>query len=241
MIDGDEPRVLVVTGSNRGLGAAIEALALEQGWKVFGCHRTPPVFPPPESVRLTSIRMDMLDTHSIDRGASEILRQTSHIDFLINNSALSNSSPEVSSDVPGESELGLSATGLHNLFQVNSVAPMLLTSRLLTALRRGRRPLILNVSSVRGSLAQMKEKMKFGYGASKCALNHLTRNLAFHLKGDNVRVIAVHPGWMRTALGGPEAPLDPSDAARALLTMYDSLALQQSGSFLDHRGALMDW
>ena len=101
---------------------------------------------------------------------------------------------------------------------VNAAAPLFLTQALLTPLRAaGRAGRIVMVSSDSGRFTVAKDGVAFPYRMSKAALNMLTLNMAATLAADGILVNAMHPGWMRTGMGGPDAPVAPEQAADTAL------------------------
>src|SRR5690606_22411454 len=132
------------------------------------------------------------------------------IDVLINNAGVSSAGKKLES---------LDAAELQHVMMVNAIAPVLVARALLPNLRAGRRRLIVNITSQLGSIANNTGGSSYGYRASKAALNMLTRSMANELRGEGFTCIAVHPGWVKTDMGGEEAPLAPEESARDLLAL----------------------
>jgi NAD(P)-dependent dehydrogenase (short-subunit alcohol dehydrogenase family) len=127
------------------------------------------------------------------------------------------------------------------VFRVNTVAPVVIAQACAALLRRGREPRIVNVSSDAGSLEKCAGGGAYSYAASKAALNMMTRCLAADLRPDGIVVASVHPGFVRTDMGGPEAPLAPSDTLPSLLRVIDELRLEDSGCFRNWDGTVIPW
>jgi NAD(P)-dependent dehydrogenase (short-subunit alcohol dehydrogenase family) len=126
--------------------------------------------------------------------------------------------------------------------RINALGPMLLARGLLPALRRSGRPRIVNISSQIGSMVVSATMGRdVGYGASKAALNMITIKLAWRLRDDGVIAVAIHPGYLRTAMSGPGADLDPGDAAVQIVDLVDGLSIEQSGMFLCWDGSVHPW
>ena len=232
-------KTIVVTGASRGLGLALVHQAKSLGWNVIACSRSGSTALP---AGVPHVRLDMSSESSVESAAAEILELAPSIEVVVNNAALNNNSSEAGGGQRQGSAASLPFDGMAALFAVNAVAPVLLAGKLLPALRAGERGLVINVSSVRGSIAEISdEKIRYGYGASKAALNHMTRTLAFECKPSGIRVVAVHPGWMRTDLGGPTAPIDPAVTAQSLIELHTTLPPEASGAFIDHHGQPMRW
>ena len=124
---------------------------------------------------------------------------------------------------------------------VNAAAPLFLTQALLGALRGAEpRARIVIVSSDSGRFSVPKNGVSFPYRMSKAAVNMLTLNLASALQPDGILVSAMHPGWMRTRMGGPDAPVDPHQSARLALHLA-TLPGDAPNGRLWEQDAPVDW
>lgn len=229
---------VLITGSNRGLGLAFTKESLSRGDRVFATCRCPDEADDLHALRarypdqLTLLRLDVTDEETIDGSAKEVQSQEGGLDLLINNAGVNPS---------GERPGRLDAETMLHTFHVNAVGPMMVAQRFLDLLRAGDDPKIVNVSSTLGSLTQKSSGGGYSYSSSKAALNMLTRTLAFDLRSDDVIVVAVHPGWVRTDMGGGAAPLDPDESTRGVLQVVDDLTLSDSGKFYTYRGREAPW
>jgi NAD(P)-dependent dehydrogenase (short-subunit alcohol dehydrogenase family) len=229
---------ILITGANRGLGLAFTEESLNRGYRVFATCRHPneandlharrDEYPD----RLTILRLDVTDEGSIDASAREVEAQEGALDLLINNAGVN---PE------GERLGALDAETMLHTYHVNTVGPMQVAQRLLGLLRSGDDPKILNISSTSGSLARKSSGGGYSYASSKSALNMLTRALAFDLESDGIIVVAIHPGWVRTDMGGSAAPLASSDSARGVLDLAKGLTQSDTGSFYNYKGQQPPW
>jgi NAD(P)-dependent dehydrogenase (short-subunit alcohol dehydrogenase family) len=164
------------------------------------------------------VRAMKLDvTSEADRVAAAefIRREFGRLDVLINNAAvnLDQGAGYETSTTPVET--------IRETFETNFFAVVDLTQRLLPLIRKSAAGRIVNVSSAQGSLAQLAPKgspiyatKTFSYDASKTALNSFTLHLAHELRGTKIKVNSIHPGWVRTDMGGELAPLDLVEGAR---------------------------
>ena len=118
---------------------------------------------------------------------------------------------------------------------------MRVTKALLPALRRGDRKTVVNISSQLGSIERNGGGGYYGYRESKAALNMFTRSIAGELASDGFICIAMSPGWVRTDMGGPQAPLSPEQSIRGMLTVIDGLTPAKSGHFWNHDGEELPW
>jgi NAD(P)-dependent dehydrogenase (short-subunit alcohol dehydrogenase family) len=162
------------------------------------------------------------------------------VDVLVNNAGLSAEGLGAAADE--RDVLVLSAEHFMGQMRINALGPMLLARQLLPALRRSARPRIVNISSQVGSMVVgSRVGRDVGYGASKAALNMITIKLASRLRDEGVIAIAVHPGYLRTAMGGANADLDPTEAALQIVDLIEGLTMEQSGTFLRWDGSEHPW
>jgi len=106
----------------------------------------------------------------------------------------------------------------------------------LPLLGRARRPRVVNISSLAGSISAKEDHRHYAYSVSKAALNMLTRGMAAELRGRGITVVAVTPGWVQTEMGGPRAPLTVQESARSLAGTIGRLTEKDAGQFLDRDG-----
>jgi NAD(P)-dependent dehydrogenase (short-subunit alcohol dehydrogenase family) len=198
-------RNVLVTGSNRGLGRAIVEHFARDGARVL-CHaRTE------ERARETADAVggvpvwgDLERADGVRSTAELTLADARELHVLVHNAGVG--SPGGIEDVTREQ--------WERTLAVNAAAPLFLTQALLEPLRTAAPPArIVVISSNSGQFSVPKNGVAFPYRMSKAAVNMLTLNLAAALAADRILVNAMHPGWLRTAMGGPDAPVDPADAA----------------------------
>ena len=202
-------KTALVTGSNRGLGRAIAELFVRDGARVL-CHaRT-------EEKAQTAARevggeaiWGGLETHE---GVLQVARLAASaapdLHVLVHNAGVG-SPGGIDDHTPDQ---------WADVIAVNAAAPLFLTQALLGPLRAaGRLGRIVVVSSDSGQFSVPKNGLAFPYRMSKAAVNMLTLNLAAALADNGILVNAMHPGWIRTEMGGPDAPVAPERAAETAL------------------------
>ena len=229
---------VLVTGANRGLGLEFTRQLLARGDRVIAACRHPgratdltaqaAAHPGPLHV----LPLDVARAASIQELGRETAMLFPGLDLLINNAGVL---------VPGERFGSVSADDLDSSFRSNAMGPLLLTQLLAPLLGKGTRPKVANLSSVMGSIASVREFRSPSYAMSKAALNMATALLARALAPSGVSVIALHPGWARTEMGGPQAEVDPRDAVAGMLRAIDALAPADSGAFRDWQGKPLPW
>ena len=126
-------------------------------------------------------------------------------------------------------------------YAINALGPLRVTEALLPALRRARNAKIVHITSGMGSISDNGSGGFYAYRMSKAALNMVTAKQAQAFADDGVTVITMHPGWLRTDMGGMSADLDPDDAARQILATIERLTHDQSGQFLRWDGTVHPW
>lgn len=238
------PRHCVVTGANRGLGLAFVRLLLERGEHVIASCRQPG-----KAIALNTLagefpgRLHVLPLDVANpKSRTEFIRELplvlgdptdaaqGRIDLLINNAGVLHS---------GERFGHIDAAILEDSFRINAIGPFLLTQALAPFLAGGAR--IANLSSVMGSIAGRSEFRSPSYCSSKAAQNMLTVELAHALRARDIVVLALHPGWVQTDMGGSDATLDIDDSVRGLLQVIDAATSDESGRFLDWHGQPLPW
>lgn len=235
---GTGERVLV-TGANRGLGLEFVRQYAECGARVFAGCRNPDgagflstlVARRPKNVEV--LPLDVTRRESIDAAVSHIaLDGDGSLDIVINNAG---TSPR------GEEFSNLDPTSMAAVFEVNAIAPLIVAQRCYRLLVHSDRPRIVNISSSMGSLTQKESGRHYSYAASKAALNMLTRAAAHDLAPEGVIVVALHPGWVKTDLGGPHAGLTPAESVNDMLAVIDGFTPSHSSRFLTRDGSEHPW
>lgn len=165
------------------------------------------------------LRLDVADPGSIAAAAARLTTMVERLDVLINNAAISPRSPEVPAERANRTLGALEPEGWLAMLRVNTLGPALVTQALLPLLGPG--SVVMHISSRKAALSLPAEEGNYAYTSSKAALNRVARTLARDLAPRGVRTVLVHPGELRTRLGGPDATLDPADIALSLLTLAD--------------------
>lgn len=223
-------KLVVVTGANRGLGLELAKQFTAVGAKVIGTAREPEAATELAATGARVVQLDVSDDASVAAFAKAIGDSPVHL--LINNAGMS-----------GRSLVG-EATRVEiarRIIDVNTLGPMRVTDALLPNLIAADEAIIVNMSSGLGSLAGNTSGGYHGYRESKAALNMYSRSLAADHREDGILAIAVSPGWVRTDMGGSEAPLSPEESVSGLRKVIEGLSPEQSGKFLNHDGTELDW
>jgi NAD(P)-dependent dehydrogenase (short-subunit alcohol dehydrogenase family) len=242
-----DPGSALVTGANRGLGLALsrELLRRLPGRVLLGVRTADDTSGTSEVDELTAaypdrairVLTDYTDAGSLAATAAVV--QPGELRLLVNcgGANVAAGHPRDASKGPVEA---LSPAALTSLYQVNVVGPVLLCQALWSELTRPGR-LVVNISTGRASLAATKDHGSFGYAVTKAALNMATRKLAAELAPHGSAAVAIDPGWVRTRMGGLEAPRTPADAGERLLDVALSAGPELNGRFIDTDGQDLPW
>jgi NAD(P)-dependent dehydrogenase (short-subunit alcohol dehydrogenase family) len=118
----------------------------------------------------------------------------------------------------------------------------MLAELLFPLLEKGHHPIVVNLSSLNGSITRWDRPGKYSYCASKAALNMITKTLSVELRDAGIRVVAFHPGWVRTWMTRNEpAPMEPAESVDGMMRVIEGLSLEDSGGFLDWQGQEVPW
>jgi NAD(P)-dependent dehydrogenase (short-subunit alcohol dehydrogenase family) len=224
---------VLISGANRGLGLCLVQKFAAEGWQVFAAHRAAraahAALP-----NVSWVSLDVQDPDSIARVVRAVEERGAGLDVLINNAAV-NPRPDY------DSPLGdLDFAAMQLAYDVNALGPLRVIQGLLPLLERGQRKLVVNISSEAGSLRHSWRDRSYGYCMSKAALNMQTTILDRALKGRGFNVLALHPGWMRTDMGGANADLDPVESAEGVYQVVQT-ASASTPRFLQHDGKEFPW
>jgi NAD(P)-dependent dehydrogenase (short-subunit alcohol dehydrogenase family) len=100
---------------------------------------------------------------------------------------------------------------------------------------------VIHISSDLGSIGANESGGLFAYRMSKAALNMASRSMAIELRSEGIISVVVHPGWVQTDMGGPNAPTPVDESVRHMLALIDRLTQKESGRFFDYRGSALPW
>lgn len=217
----------LITGSSRGIGFGLVTEALKAGHKVFAVARNTASlkklkdeFPD----RLLPIELDISQPGGVEKLASEIAKHGT-LDILVNNA--------------GMMTQGESAKDLADSFWVNATVPFLLTKALLPVLKKSSSPRVAQISTMMSSVADNTSGGYYAYRSSKSALNMLTKSLT--IDHPTVSFALIHPGWVKTDMGGENAPTEIADSVRGIFKVISTMSLKTSGQFVNFKGDTLPW
>jgi NAD(P)-dependent dehydrogenase (short-subunit alcohol dehydrogenase family) len=227
--DSMNPLTVVITGANRGIGLEFVHQWLERGAVVHATYRT-------AMGGLAELEHPSLTLHRVDVRSDEDLaamfdRIESPIDVLINNAGISDGRWSNLESIDLDVALDVLA--------VNALAPVRVVQHAFGSLRQGSK--IAMVSSLMGSIGDCESGRSYAYRASKTALNMLTVAMKPELAERGVAAVLLHPGWVQTDMGGPQAPVNTVDSVAGMLARIDELTVATSGSYRSFDGTILPW
>ena len=226
----------IVTGANRGLGLEFVTQLAARGDHVTATARNPDAATDLQALakihqgQVTIARLDMADPKSIAAFASSL--GPGPLDVLIHNAGI----------YPDAGPLGeLDYTRVLQGFEVNTLGPLRLSEALLGRLVTSAKPVIMSVTSQMGSIEDNGSGGSYAYRMSKAALNMGMRSMAKDLVKKNVTVFVIHPGWVQTDMGGPNAKIDVQTSIKGMLSVLDGATHTHSGRFMNWDGSQLPW
>jgi NAD(P)-dependent dehydrogenase (short-subunit alcohol dehydrogenase family) len=243
-------KVALITGSYKGIGFETARQLGQNGFIVIVSARKGKKAEEAaeklkdENIEAYSVKLDVTDEKEVDKAYKYIHEKFGQLDVLVNNAGiqLDNESFAAANTVESVSHKVLKETFESNFFGVVS-----LTQKLLPLIVKAEQGRIVNVSSIMGSLAMHADKKSpiygvkpFAYNASKTALNQFTLHLAAALENTHVKVNSAHPGWVKTDLGGEQAPMTIEDGAKTIVDLCMIDENGPSGGFI-HNGQQLPW
>ncbi len=227
---------LLITGANRGIGLELCRQCLEQGWTVFATCRQPEkakalLSLQDKATELSVYALDVRNSEQLEGLQSVIGSQP--IDVLFNNAAVY--AEEASQFGHCDEDAWKEAVA------VNLLAPMKMMECFVDNVARSEMKVIANLSSKMGSMADNRSGGSYAYRATKAALNAVTVSAAQDLKHRDIIVMVLHPGWVRTDMGGPQGELSVEQSVSRLLELIHRADKSDSGKFLDIDGTEIPW
>jgi len=229
---------ILVTGASQGLGLEWVRQCARRGWRVYATCRDPLdagnlQHLASEYAGLTMHRLDVTNPADV----TEIKRDLrgTPIDLLVLNAGIF---PDFSSCRP----LGdLDYEAWEKTLQVNVLGAARITEALVDNVASSIRRLVVGISSEMGSIGRLQSEGCFAYRSSKAALNMTMRGIALERRPRGVGVLLLHPGWVKTGLGGPSASMEAGESVRSMLERVSEFKPEQSGNLYRYDGVPIPW
>jgi NAD(P)-dependent dehydrogenase (short-subunit alcohol dehydrogenase family) len=229
---------VLITGSNRGLGLEWVRQYARDDWNVYATCRYPEQAD--ELNRLaaasTNINVHQLDVTQADQLESLVsnLGETP-IDALINNAG-------VYHEHWGKDKLGrIIYDDWQDTFNVNVLGAMRVSEALMDNVAKSQRKLVVAITSHMGSITEITAPNDYAYRSSKAALNAAMKGLSYEVANYSVGVLLLHPGWVRTRMGGDSAPLSAEESVTGMRKLVERFKPAESGNFYRYDGSVIPW
>lgn len=224
---------ILITGAGRGLGLEFSRQYAADGWKVIATCRDPAAAKDLKEMEgdVHIHPLDVTDHSAVDTLARKLRREA--IDVLLNNAGVHG---------PRPSRLGgIGYDAWPGLFEINAMAPLKVCESFIDHVVAGDLKIMAAISSRMGSLVDNNSGGSFIYRSSKAALNAVMKSVSVDLAGRGITTIVLHPGWVRTDMGGPSALIGADESVSGLRQVIAGLKPSDNGKFFNHEGAEIPW
>ena len=224
-------RTAVVTGASRGIGSEFVVRLLEDGWRVYAGYRS-------DMHRLDLIENDNLFCHKLDVTSNDSIKKfadniDSNIDLLINNAGVPDGRWRNIKEIDDQWML--------EVLDINSVGPVRMVKEFYDKMSHESVTTIAMISSLMGSIDDCHSGRSYAYRASKTALNMLSVAMKKEALQDNISFLILHPGWVKTRMGGEHAPVELGESVEGMLKLIYSHSLDDSGRVVQYDGVDLPW
>jgi NAD(P)-dependent dehydrogenase (short-subunit alcohol dehydrogenase family) len=227
---------ILITGANRGLGLALSQVGAERGHQILAGVRdlqksTESLTQSEMYKSISLLSLDVIDEESVSTAANTVKENFGTIDAIINNAGVLLERDKQIED--------LDLDQVKVTFDVNFFGPIRVVKHFLPLLMMGDRSSIINVSSEAGSMSNAYAG-DYAYASSKTALNMFSQQLSQYVKNNNINVYSIHPGWIKTDMGGDNAPGNPNVTAKGIFDIIEGKREIESGNvFITYEGQPM--
>lgn len=226
---------VLITGTNRGIGLDFVEQFLARGDKVIASCRNPSDQGALQTLAENNSSLQLVQLDVSSQASMEALPDQlagAAIDVFVNNAGIYGRREGF-----GE----LEAESWSEVFQVNSIAPIILTQLLMENFAKGSDRKLVYLTSKMGSIGDNQGGGSYVYRSSKAALNAAVKSLSIDLKDKGFSVALLHPGWVRTDMGGPNGLIDTKTSVTGLMKVIADLQPASSGCFLNYDGSVIPW
>ena len=228
----------LITGANRGIGLEFSRQLAEDGWCVLACSRdleksdalNKLAAEYPEQITLYAL--DVTDHEQIKKLSQTLANKP--IDLLINNAGV----------YPGSKGGSFGKTDYDactHAFLVNTMAPLKMAEEFITQITQSSRKTIVTITSKMGSVADNGRGGSYIYRSSKSAVNMVVKSIAIDLESNDIISVLLHPGWVRTDMGGPSGLISVEQSVSGMLSVIREVTSTDSGKFIAYDGQIIPW
>ena len=227
---------ILITGANRGIGLELTRQFAADDWTVLACCRNPDAA---AELQMLSERNSALELHALDvtdyqqMAALSAELQDRPLDILLSNAGIYG---------PRGANFGdVDAAAWREVLEVNSIAPLMLVQAFVEQVAASQQKLVAVISSKMGSIADNGSGGSYIYRSSKTMVNLVVKNLSIDLAGRGISAITLHPGWVKTEMGGTNAEVGADESAAGLKAILQSAGPAQNGQFIEFNGDPIPW
>lgn len=235
---------IFITGASRGIGLEfVKQYAVQASTKlIFATCRSESKATDLKQLaasydKVKIIELDVKDYDKYEKVVDEVTKNVgaNGLNLLINNAGI-----HIKADFHDAKR-----DDMLEVYEVNVIAPLLLTRAftplLQTSSKAGHETFVANISSKVGSIADNTSGQMYAYRTSKTAFNQISKSLSIQLKGDNIIVASIHPGWVQTDMGGPNAPIDTKTSVENMIRTFKNITPDQAGLLLNYDGTVIPY
>jgi len=231
----------IITGANRGLGLEFVRQYNAAGWDIITINRRSSAeldaLAAAGSVR--NIEADLTNDDSLKQAVAQI--DDDAVDLLINNAGTMGDGSFADLGFEYQKFGTFNRDEWHRVFDINVCTPMALSELLVDKLAAAQNPVVVTISSMMGSNELNTFGNSYACRAGQAAVNSIMRSMGMNLREHGIAAVALHPGWVRTEMGGPKADLQPEDAIRACIETLSAITLEDGGRFVAYHGGAMPY
>ena len=231
-------KTMLITGANRGIGLEFCKQYAVAGWRVLACSRRPEgsealnTLAASHSEQIIVRALDVGNHSQIEKLAESLSDES--IDLLINNAGIYNTSP---TGTVGNADY---EAWMHS-FLINTIAPLRMVQAFTSQIARSGQKTSVTISSQMGSIADNTSGGSYIYRTSKAAVNMIVKTLAIDLKSTGITSVALHPGWVKTDMGGQNALISTTESVSGMRNVINHLTPADSGKFIAYDGKMVPW
>lgn len=233
---------ILITGANRGIGLELvkQYASLNSTKIVFATCRNQSkagelkqLAANSNKVKIIEIDMKNYDQYEavVDQVSSSV--GDDGLNLLINNAGI-----HIKADY-----FDAKRDDMLEVYEVNVITPFFFTRALTPLLqasaKKGHKTFVANISSKVGSIADNTSGQMYAYRTSKAALNQVSKSMSIHLKGDSIIVASIHPGWVQTDMGGPNAPINTQTSVENMIKTFEKISFDEAGLLLNYDGTII--
>jgi NAD(P)-dependent dehydrogenase (short-subunit alcohol dehydrogenase family) len=227
-------KTVLITGANRGIGLALVQLYVSLDYHVIATCRHPADANELNHIATThpAVQVESLDVTDENQIKALADKVNQPIDILLLNAGIMTKRVHIRD---------LQADDMQRIFMTNTVAQLMMVKWFHPLVKESQEKLIVAMTSRMGSIADNESGSAFAYRASKAALNASMKSVGIDLKDDGIHVTLVHPGWVKTRMGGENAPLDADECSKRIEHIINTAREHDTASFRSHDGTVLPW